>query len=207
MVMLSFQDSVKLVNRYGIPYVQARIVTSKIDAVKAARKLGFPVVMKLASGRVLHKTDVGAVKLALGDAGSVESAFDCFTRDFPNEQVIIQKSVQGVEVIVGAKRDGQFGPTVIFGLGGIFVETLKDFSLRVAPVTIRDALEMVGETKASKVLSGVRGKGPVDIRKLAHIIVKVSRLMLANKDVRELDLNPVIVNERAAVVVDARVIA
>ncbi|MFH0752911.1 MAG: acetate--CoA ligase family protein [archaeon] len=206
MVMLSFQDSVRLLGRYNISYCKNKIVKSKEEAVKAAKILGFPVVMKLVSEGVLHKTDVGAVKIALGDVESVEDAFDYFRKHFSNGQVIVQKAAQGLEVIVGAKRDSQFGPTVVFGLGGIFVEAIKDVSLRVAPITRGDALEMIHDLKSSVILEGARGRKPVDINQLADILLKVSKLMMKNKKIKELDLNPIIINEKSASVVDVRVI-
>ena len=206
MVMLSFQDSVRLLGRYNISYCKNKIVKSKEEAVKAAKILGFPVVMKLVSEGVLHKTDVGAVKIALGDVESVEDAFDYFRKHFSNGQVIVQKAAQGLEVIVGAKRDSQFGPTVVFGLGGIFVEAIKDVSLRVAPITRGDALEMIRGLRSSVILEGARGRKPVNINKLVDILLGVSKLMMKNKKIREIDLNPVLVNDKDAIVVDVRVI-
>lgn len=207
MVMLGFQESVRLLGRHGIAYCRHVLVESGDEAVKAAKSIGFPVVMKLVSARVLHKTDVGAVKSGLSDADSVRDAYNYFARRFPREPVIVQRFAKGLEVIIGAKRDPQFGPVIVFGFGGIFVEAIGDVSLRVAPVTRHDALEMVRELKSSVVLGGIRGRRPVDIGKLADILLKVSKLMLKNPDVNGLDLNPVIVNERAASVVDVRVIA
>ena len=114
--------------------------------------------------------------------------------------------MSGVEVIVGAKRDPQFGPVIMFGIGGVLVDVIRDVSLRIAPLTRRDALEMMHSLKASAILEGVRGSKPVNFNKLADIIVNVSRLMMKERKIKEIDLNPVIVSGRTAIVVDVRVI-
>ncbi len=205
MVMLDFEDSVKLLEEFRIPHSHFQFVKSKAEAVRAAKKLKFPVVMKVASDKIVHKFDVGAVRTGLDDVQSVERAFDYFHKYFRKEPIIVQRMVAGVEVIIGGKQDLQFGPTVVFGLGGIFVEIIKDFSLRVAPIGRKDALSMIDEIKSVKILQGARNTPPVDISKLADILLKVSRLMVKHSEIKELDLNPVVSNHRESVVVDVRV--
>lgn len=204
--MLDFDKSISLLNKYSIPHCRFAFVKSKADASHFARKFGFPVAMKLVSEKIIHKTDVGAVKIHIQDTDELGRYYDFLSRRFPREPVIIQEMVPGLQVIVGAKRDSQFGPVVVFGIGGIFVEIVRDFSVRVAPVSRHDALEMIHEVRASGLFEGARGKRPVDVNKLADVIVKVSKMMLKNPEIRELDLNPVVANERKAVVVDVKVL-
>lgn len=206
MVMLGFQDSVRLLNRSSIPHCRFGFAKSKAEAVSLARKFKFPVAMKLVSDKIIHKTDVGAVKIHIQDAKAVEDYFEFLSGNFPGEPIIVQEMVPGLQVIVGAKRDAQFGPVIVFGIGGIFVEIVRDFSLRVAPLTRRDAVEMVYGVRASSLFEGARGKRPVNVSKLIDVLLKVSRMMLKNPDIKELDLNPVVANDRSAVVVDVKVL-
>lgn len=207
MVMLSFQDSVKLLNKYGIRHSKTHIVKSREEAGDIAEKLGFPAVMKLASTRIVHKTDVGAVRVGLADRQAVESSFEHMSAKFPGEPVIVQHLIKGMQLIIGAKRDPQFGPVILFGIGGIFVELMRDVAMRVAPLSERDALEMMHEIKAARFLEGVRGRKPVSFGKLAGMLLGVSRLMIGQPRIKELDLNPVIADDKEAVVVDVRIIS
>lgn len=207
MVMLSFQDSVKLLDKYGIRHSKTHIVSSKEEAVKLSEKLGFPIVMKLASTKIMHKTDVGAVRVGLNDRRSVEGSFEYMSSKFSGEPVIVQHRIKGAQVIIGAKRDPQFGPVIVFGIGGIFVEMIRDVAMRVAPLSAADAFDMMHEIKAVKLLEGVRGKRPVDFGKLADMLMRVSRLMLSEPSIKEMDFNPVIANDKEVVAVDVRVIS
>ncbi len=205
MVMLDFEDSVKLLNEYRIPHSKLHFVKSKAEAVHVGKKLGFPLVMKIISPKIVHKSDVGAVRVGVNSASSVEETYDRFSKRFPKEPIVVQKMARGLQIIVGAKQDPQFGPTVVFGIGGIFVEIIKDFSLRVAPLTRKDALEMVHGIKAERMLEGVRGKNPVNINKLVDILLKVSKMMVEHQEIKELDLNPIFANDKEALVVDVRI--
>ncbi len=182
--------------------------------MKASEKLGFPLVEKVVSPDVLHKSDVGGVKVGISNPDEVAKAFTEIESAVKSANpkarfygVYLQKMLRGgVETIVGGTRDPQFGPVVVFGLGGIFVEILKDVSFRVVPLSEDDAIEMMNEIKAAAILNGVRGSKPVDKVALARIIVSVGALMAENKEISSLDLNPVMATPDGAVAVDSRII-
>ncbi len=194
---------------YGIPVNEGHAACSPEEAAEVARHIGFPVVVKVLSDKITHKSDLGLVELNICNPDGVHQAYGRIVTKAknvdPEARVAVEAmAVQGTEVIVGAKRDPQFGPTVLFGLGGIFVEVFKDVSIRVAPVDRAMALDMMKEVKGFAILKGFRGKKGVDLEALADIIVKTSRLMMSEDEVLELDMNPVMAYEKGAVAVDAR---
>jgi len=207
-------ESKELLGRAGIPVVETKLARTKKEAVLLSQEIGYPVVLKIASPDVIHKSDSGGVKLALHNAAAVRTAYteilENVRRQYPDaivHGVSVQRMVRpGTEVIVGTSKDPQFGPVIMFGLGGIFVEVLKDVSFRIIPVDRRDAQEMLNEIKGYPLLQGVRGKEPADISALVEIILKISRLVEENPQVKELELNPVFAYKDAAVAVDARII-
>jgi acyl-CoA synthetase (NDP forming) len=207
-------ESKQLLKRAGIPVVEAKLAMTKKQAVSMSRELGFPVVLKVISADVIHKSDSGGVRLGLANSTQVGRAYSDIMSSVMQRhpQAKIQGiSVQpmappGIEVIIGMSTDPQFGPVIMFGLGGVLVEILKDVSFRIVPVTTRDAGEMIREIKGYPVLAGFRGQRPASIPALEELIVKVSRFIEENPRVRELDLNPVFAYEDKAVAVDARVV-
>jgi acyl-CoA synthetase (NDP forming) len=207
-------ESKQLLKRAGIPVVEAKLAMTKKQAVSMSRELGFPVVLKVISADVIHKSDSGGVRLGLANSTQVGRAYSDIMSSVMQRhpQAKIQGiSVQpmappGIEVIIGMSTDPQFGPVIMFGLGGVLVEILKDVSFRIVPVTTRDAGEMIREIKGYPVLAGFRGQKPASIAALEELIVKVSRFIEENPRVRELDLNPVFAYEDKAVAVDARVV-
>jgi acyl-CoA synthetase (NDP forming) len=207
-------ESKEIVGYYGMPVTKFKVAKSVDEAVKFAGEVGYPVVMKIVSPDVLHKSDAGAVKVNLKNAGEVRSAFDEIARNvkkFKSDAKVVgylveQLAPQGNEVIVGMAKDPQFGPALMFGLGGIFVEVLKDVSFRIAPLTEYDAREMIQEIKGYPVLTGIRGQKPADINSLVDIILKVSKLVTEHQEIEQLDLNPIFVYQQGAKIVDARII-
>jgi len=203
-----------LVQKAGIPVVETMLARSREEAEKIARKLGFPVVLKVVSPEVVHKSDAGGVKLNLKNGKQVGLAYDEIMKSVKQKQEsarILGVSVQrmappGVEVIVGMSKDPQFGPVLMFGLGGIFVEVLKDVSFRIVPLERRDASEMIREIKGFPVLQGIRGAEPVDLSVLEDILLKVSNLAEKAPEIKEMDLNPIFAYKNGALAVDARVI-
>ena len=199
---------------YGIPVPKFRVAKSREEAVKFADDIGYPVVMKIVSPDVLHKSDVGGVILDLKSPSEVEEAYDKLVenvkRHRPDARIVgvlvEEMAPKSVEVIVGAIKDPQFGPALMFGLGGVFVEILKDVSFRVAPITEEDAREMITEIKAYPILQGYRGMPPVDVDAIVKILVNTSNLVMDHPDIAELDFNPIMVYERGAKTVDARII-
>ncbi len=199
--MKPLEEAFGLMEKYKIPLPQQKLVKSPAEALKFAGKTGYPVVMKLYSAKISHKTDVGGVFTGVGK-GDVNKVFGRLMKIKGCEAVLMQKQVDGIETIVGGVEDPQFGPCVSFGTGGIFVEVLKDVSFRVCPVTKNDAREMVKETKVYHILKGYRGK-KYDTEGLVNVLVKVSKMMVAEK-IKELDINPLICSEKGVWAVDVR---
>lgn len=213
-VNLTEIESKLLLSDAGIPVVETKLATSKEDAVKIAEELGYPVVLKIASSEILHKSDIGGVKLGLETESSVLEAYDEIISnarkhepDAKVDGVSVQRAVKtGVEIIIGSSKDAQFGPFVMFGLGGVFVEVLKDVTFRIVPLELRDAKEMIQEIKGYPLLEGYRGSAPSDINAIEESIIKLSNFLNENDDIKELDLNPIFVYEKGLTAVDARVI-
>lgn len=207
-------EAFDLLKLFGIEVPEYCVARSKDEVAECFAKLPKPVVAKIVSPDVIHKSDVGGVILNIYTLEDALSAYDRimsnvkrYMSDARVYGVLYQYMVpKGLEIIIGAKRDPSFGAIVLFGLGGIFVEVFRDVSIRVTPIDLCDALEMTREIKAYKLLEGYRGQPPRDRRALAEIILKVSWLMDALPQVSELDLNPVMSYSRGAAVADARVI-
>jgi acyl-CoA synthetase (NDP forming) len=207
-------EAKEMLKQAGISVVDTRLATSRETAISISRQLGFPVVLKIASPDVTHKSDAGGVKLGLRTARQVDKAYvDIVTaiKQKHPQAVIHGVSVQkmarpGVEVIIGMSKDAQFGPVLMFGLGGILVEILKDVAFRIVPLTRRDAREMIREIKSYPLLEGYRGQEPVDVSYLEELLLKVSRFVEENAEIKELDINPLFAYSDGALAVDARVI-
>ena len=208
-------EALALLKAYGIPTPDYAVARDEEEAVRATEKIGYPVAAKIVSPQIVHKTDIGGVILGITDPQGVREACRRLREVVKRvpyaelEGVLIQKMVpKGVELIVGAVYDEIFGHVVAFGLGGIFTELYKDISMRIAPIDEQDAVEMIREVKAYKLLTGFRGMPPRDIPAIVDILIKFSRLVEDNPEIREADLNPVIALEegKGAYVVDARFI-
>jgi acyl-CoA synthetase (NDP forming) len=212
--LLTEIESKELLKEAGIPVVEAKLARTKTEAIALSTKLGFPVVLKVISPDVVHKSDSGGVKLGLQNATQVGKAYSdiisSVKKHYPKAKiqgVSVQKMVRpGVEVIIGMTKDAQFGPVLMFGLGGILVEVLKDVAFKIVPLTKRDAHEMIREIKGYPLLEGYRGQEPADIQFLENLILKVSDFVDKNAEIKELDLNPIFAYKDKAVAVDARVI-
>ncbi|HBF42689.1 MAG TPA: acyl-CoA synthetase, partial [Desulfobacteraceae bacterium] len=207
-------ESRDLLEEYGVFLPEAVFVSDSGEAVKAADKIGYPVAMKVVSPDIIHKSDAGGIQLGLRDGKDVEKAFGKIsenackvtTKDRVLGALVSPMVAKGQEIIIGMIRDKQFGPVIMFGLGGIFVEVLKDVSFRVAPLAEEDIDDMINEIKGYRILTGVRGEAPKDIGAIKDILSKVSEIVIDNPEIEEIDLNPVIVHEQGASIVDSRVI-
>jgi len=207
-------ESKKILKQAGISVVETKLAKSQKEAVSLSQKMGFPIALKIVSPDVIHKSDSGGVKLSLNNMSEVKKAYDEILKKVKKQYpdavihgVSVQKMVRpGTEVIVGVSKDPQFGPVIMFGLGGIFVELLKDVTFRVIPVEQRDAREMIKEVKGYPLLQGYRGKESANISALVEIILKISKLIEENPHIKELELNPIFVYRDKAVGVDARII-
>lgn len=205
-------EAYELLEAYGVSVPRHRVVNSAEQAEVAAAELGYPVVAKIVSPDILHKTEVGGVLLNLNDAAAVRAAYRQIVERSRQARaalrgvLISRMAPPGTEVIAGLTQDAQFGPVVMFGLGGIFVEVYRDVSFRLIPLTEPDAAAMIREIKASPVLQGVRGGHAADLKALADLLLTVSRMAEENPEIAEMDLNPIIVYEEGLSVVDARVL-
>ena len=207
-------ESKELMKMAGIPVAESRLARSKNEAAAFSRELGFPVVMKIVSPDVIHKSDSGGVKLNIRNATEAGKAYvdivSSVKSHHPQANILgvsVQKMAPaGTEVIIGMTRDPQFGPVIMFGLGGVMVEVMKDVSFRIVPLSPKDAAEMITEIKGYPLLTGYPGSKPVDIKCLEEILAKVSIFAARNPQVKEIDLNPVIVYPEKAIAVDSRII-
>ncbi|NWF86331.1 acetate--CoA ligase family protein [Candidatus Bathyarchaeota archaeon] len=199
---------------YSIPVTRFKLAKSKADAVKFANEIGYPIVLKIVSPDIIHKSDVGGVIVGLKSAKDVQKSYKQIMQNVKRHNakakivgVLIQEMApSSTEVIVGAIKDPQFGPAIMFGLGGIFVEVLKDVTFRVAPITEQEAREMITEVRAYPLLKGYRNQPPADIDAIVKILLNASKLVMEHQEIKELDLNPIMVYEKGAKTVDARII-
>jgi acyl-CoA synthetase (NDP forming) len=210
-----------IMKAYGLPVPPYDTATTVKEAVEKAKKIGFPVVLKILSKDILHKSDAGGVKINLKNEEDVREAFSTIMDnakkygmekgvdvDLSRGVFISDFADMGTEVIVGVTKDPQFGHALMFGLGGIFVEILKDVTFRLIPLTEIDAREMVSEIKAAKILEGARGQEPRDVDALIDVIMAVSKMVSENPEINEIDCNPTFLYEKGkgALVVDARIL-
>lgn len=211
--MLTEFESRKLLAKYKIPMPKAFLAKKALDASKFARKLGFPVVMKISSPDISHKTDAGCVFKDVsepeiyGTYGKIIANAKRHNSKAKIDGVLIEEQISfGHETIIGGKVDKQFGPVVMFGgLGGIYSELLKDVSFRICPIDKKEALKMIQETKGAAILNGLRGK-KYDIMSIIDVLVKISKLMENEKQILELDINPLFVKEKGCAAADARIV-
>ena len=207
-------ESKEVLRVAGIPVVDSYSSRSKAEAIRVARSIGFPVVLKILSKDVLHKSDVGGVAVGIKNLRQVGESYDSImssvTRNNPEadiQGVSVQRMADpGVEVIIGASTDPQFGHVIMFGMGGTLVEILQDVSLRLVPLTPRDAREMVREIKSFQLLQGYRGTEPSDVSKLEEAILNLSGFLELHPEIREVDMNPVFCYPKGILAVDARII-
>jgi len=199
---------------YEIPVTKFKVAKNEAEAVKFAEEIGYPVVLKIVSPDIIHKSDVGGVMVDLKTAKDVKNAYRQIVQNVKKHKarakivgmLVQEMAPSSTEVIIGAIKDPQFGPAVMFGLGGIFVEVLKDVTFRVAPITVDEAREMIAEVKAYPLLKGYRNLPPADIEAIVQILLNTSRLVMEHQEIKELDLNPIMVYEKGAKTVDARII-
>ena len=206
MPVLDVFESQKLLKKYKIPVVKSELCKNEASLNSALTGGGFPLAMKVVSSAIVHKTESKGVKLGISSALEAKKAFNQLKKLKGFDGVLIQEMLQGTEIIIGGKRDATFGPTVLFGLGGIFVEVMKDVSLRVCPISSRDAMDMISEIKSYKLLTGFRGSKPVKLSAIKDVLLKTSKMMLNEEEIKELDINPLFADSKGVKAVDARVV-
>ena len=205
MKLLSFKKTEELLEKYKIPVVETRLVKTKKEAKEAAKKFWVeggwrPMVLKIASPEVLHRTERGLVKIGIQNEKELTKAFDEILKNSKKikvEGILVQKMAKGIEIACGMKRDASFGPVLMFGLGGVFIEVLKDVSFQIAPVSKREAGEMVKK---------YTGRTRANLRKIVGILIQLSKLALENPEIKEIDFNPVFCDEKKARVADFKII-
>ena len=207
-------EAAELLLQHNIPYPQHGLAHTPEEAAQIAGVLAFPVVLKIVSRDTLHKSDVGGVMTDLDSADEVRWGFEKITRSVeaivPGTQIegvlVCQQAPPGIEVIVGGLDDAIFGPTVMFGMGGVFAEVLRDVTFRIVPLERRDAVEMIQEIRGYPLITGTRGKQPCDMNALEELLLNVSQLMLNQPDIEQLDLNPVRLYPSGLLALDVRVL-
>ncbi|PKN50801.1 MAG: carboxylate--amine ligase [Deltaproteobacteria bacterium HGW-Deltaproteobacteria-13] len=205
---LSEYESKAVIESAGVSITREKLARSREQAVTFAEEIGYPVALKGCSGALAHKTEAGVVKLNLTDAEAVREAYDEITgRVSKMDGVLVQEMIKGNrEFVIGLTRDPQFGPCVMFGIGGIFTEVMKDVSFRIAPFTESDAEEMIEEIKMKKLLGEFRGSPAVDREALVRALVGIGELALRHSEIAEIDINPLIIAGNKPVAADALVI-
>lgn len=203
-------DANKLLSSYGVPMAKSFVCKEAKEVEAVVKEIEFPIVMKILSADILHKTEAGCVFVGVKDVEEAIKTFDAIIKnakaykaDAAIDGILLQEMAQkGAEVIIGMKKDPQFGPVIMVGSGGIYVEVFKDIALRLAPITRRDAEEMLAETKMNKIIQGARGV-VYDKETLLDILLKVSKLVEENGAIEEIDINPLFLYEKGAKGVDA----
>jgi acetyl-CoA synthetase (ADP-forming) len=207
-------EAKSICQQYGMSVTRFKVAKDLNEALKYAEEVGYPVVFKIVSPDIIHKSDVGGVIVNIKNEEEAKNAYkkimENVAKNKPNAKIIgilVQEMAPaGLEVIVGAIKDPQFGHTIMFGLGGIFVEILKDVTFRITPLTMEDAMEMIREIKGYPLLKGYRGQPPADENAIIDTIMKTSKLLIDLPQISQLDLNPIFVYEKGAKIVDARII-
>jgi succinyl-CoA synthetase beta subunit len=206
--VLSEYDSKRVISSAGICVNREKLATSRNEAVAIANDIGYPVVLKGCSDKAAHKTEMGLVQLKLGSACEVMKAYDeIIGKGVELDGVLVGEMISGErEFVMGLSRDAQFGPCVMFGIGGIFTEAIKDVTFRVAPITEQDAEEMLDEIRTAKMLKAFRGMPAVDRKALVRALVGLGDLGFRHDEITEIDINPVIISGDQPVAVDALVV-
>ena len=207
MILLSFADTEKILQTYHLPFVTTKAVRTKREANQFIRKIGFPIVLKVYSPSLAHRTEKGAVFPNIYNSSDFRKAWGQLSpwlKKSLQAKILIQPKKEGLELAMGMKRDAQFGPVIMFGLGGIFIEIFHDVSFRLAPFSKAVAKKMIQEIQAYPLLNGFRGEEKVDIEALASILVNLSKLSLEHSEIQEIDFNPVMAKGKQIFIVDAK---
>ncbi len=206
MRVLIEKDAEDFLEKERFPITKRVFIKKELEISNAVKKLGFPVSMKIVGKNILHKSDVGGVKLDIRNLDEARKNFKILKKIKGFQGVLVQEFIPGKYVLIGLKKTAEFGHVVVFGLGGIFTEVISDVSFRVCPIKDKDADEMINEIRGKQVLYGIRGSKRVNISSIKKILLKMSKLSEKYPDIKELDINPAIVSSKEAKIVDARVI-
>lgn len=205
MKILTEFEAEQFLEENKFPIVERRLFIDPELALNYAERLGFPVVLKIASDKLLHKSDINAVRLDVYKENFMQVFKELNNIKIEKKGILVQKFAPGKTLLIGLKKDPTFGHAIAVGLGGVFAEVIKDVSFRVVPISKKDALDMLKELKGYEILKGYRG-GKADTDVIIDILLKVSKLSEKNKEISELDINPLVVSDNKALVVDARIV-
>jgi acyl-CoA synthetase (NDP forming) len=212
-IILTYEESRKIMNLAGIPLNKMEIAKDLDDCLIKAKNIGYPIVLKVISQDVLHKSDSGGVKVGIKSDEDLKKDYKTMLNKvkefYPNAKIdgfSIEEMIEGVELLVGTNTDSQFGKMIALGIGGIFVEVYKDVSFRLIPVTEDDVEDMINEIKGRKMLEGYRGKPKVNKEELKSLVLQISELVESNPIIKEMDLNPVVATNEGLKIIDARII-
>jgi acetyltransferase len=212
-MILTLEESRAVMELSGIPFNKSEMAKSEKEAVSIANKIGFPLVMKVVSPQVIHKTEAGGVKVGINTVEEVQKGWKDIIKSVKNKVpdakikgILLEEMVKGTELIVGTTIDPQFGHMIMFGIGGIFVEVYKDVSFRLIPITAGDARDMLNDIKGKPILEGLRGLPVADPEQLINVLMSASELVHKYPLISEMDINPLIITERGPIAVDARIV-
>ncbi len=207
MVKKSSIEEFRILEKYGISPLPYGIAKNLKMALKIADEIGYPVALKLVSPEITHKTDVGGVKIGIKNKHLLSHAYEDImdsTKKYKVDGILVQKMARkGIELIIGGKKDSQFGHMIVLGVGGVYVEVFKDITARICPINKTDVTEMVGELRSHPLITGIRGMRPINLAKLSSLMGAVSK-MIVEEDMKELDLNPVVFDSKGYDIVDMR---
>ena len=206
MEVLTEKEAEDFLEKKGFPVARRMTALNLEETINAAKKIKFPLVLKIVSKKIIHKSDVHGVKVNIKNNEELKKAFNELKKIQNFEGVMVQEYLEGQSMLVGLKNDATFGHVLVFGLGGIYTEVLKDVSFRVCPINNKDVIEMVKEIKGYKILEGIRGESKVNFYAIYRVLLALSELTKKFKNIQELDINPLIVNEKYAKIIDARIV-
>jgi acyl-CoA synthetase (NDP forming) len=209
MQVLDFEKTRELLKKYNIPFCKTEIFSSGQKAMQYANTIGYPVVLKVHGPNIFHKSDIGGVKVRIQNDEEFSIAWKEMAQNQQlkgKEGILVQEMIKGTELVVGIKRDNQFGSVLMFGLGGIFIEILKDVAFRVGEINKKEALKMIQEIKGYKLLEGYRNQEGVDLNQLCQLISNVSKLANNEKEIISIDFNPIMANKKSVLVADFRLV-
>ncbi len=205
MKVLVEKEAEDFLEKEGFPVAKRKVVKTEEEMLKAAKEIGYPLVLKVVSQKIIHKSDVGGVKTDLRNEEETKAAFKEIMSIKDAEACLVQKFIIGDWFLIGIKKDATFNHVLAFGTGGIYTEVIKDVALRICPVSIEEVRKMMKETKSYKILEGIRGKR-LNIESVENLLLKTSDLTKKYPNIQELDINPLVVNEKESVVVDVRIV-
>ncbi|MBW2987303.1 acetate--CoA ligase family protein [Candidatus Woesearchaeota archaeon] len=208
--ILTEKKAERFLESHGIPAAEGELVNTLSRARQVALKLKYPVILKIISPQALHKTEINGVRIA-DDETSLIREFNSLMllakrKRIKLDGILVQEKLHGLELIFGIKKDPIFGHALMLGIGGVFVEILKDVSFRICPITEKDVNSMIEDLKSKKLLAGVRGEKPVNMKQLKQVLVRLSKIPLKDKNLEELDINPFIIDDKKGKVADARIV-